>query len=272
MVDWIWRNIICLRVLSTRAFPKRNLYPESTSGLGARANVLDKVICRGQSADMKNDRVQTGILTNRFSGLTSRRAFLKVCGLAGLTVASGGDLYAKVKARNPVRFSKSVRERTRKLSLKEGRWQWIVGHHSAIKYGNAAIYDRAHRERGMENGLAYHFVIGNGIDSGDGEIEMGPRWLKQLQGGHVHREEINEVGIGICLVGNFEETKPTRNQLTAFRELVDYLRSEVVGKQTHFAVHREIDPGRTSCPGRYFPTEQMHRLYGRYETTSVANL
>jgi hypothetical protein len=220
--------------------------------------------------DMKNDGVQTGISANHFSRLSSRRVFLKCFGLAGLTLAAGGDLHAKGKPGNPVRFTKHVRERTRKLSVEQGRWQWIVGHHSAIKNGNAAIYDRAHRERGMENGLAYHFVIGNGIDSGDGEIEMGPRWLKQLQGGHVHREEINEVGLGICLVGNFEETKPTRNQLLAFRELMDYLRSEVVGKKIHFAVHREIDPGRTLCPGRHFPTEQMHRLYGLFMPTSVA--
>jgi N-acetyl-anhydromuramyl-L-alanine amidase AmpD len=114
----------------------------------------------------------------------------------------------------------------------------------------------------MENGLAYHFVIGNGVDSRDGEIEIGPRWLKQIQGGHVHREEINEVGIGICLVGNFERTRPTLKQMAAFQELVDYLRSEVVGTKIRFAVHKEIDPGRTACPGRFFPTAQMHRLYG----------
>ena len=114
----------------------------------------------------------------------------------------------------------------------------------------------------MENGLAYHFVIGNGIDSGDGEIEIGPRWFRQIKGGHVHREEINEVGIGICLVGNFEQTRPTWKQMLAFQELVDYLRSNVVGTRIRFAVHKEIDPGRTACPGRYFPTVQMHRVYG----------
>ena len=139
-----------------------------------------------------------------------------------------------------------------------------MGHHSGIKYGNAVIFDRAHRERGMENGLAYHFVIGNGIDSGDGEIEIGPRWFRQIQGGHVHREDVNEVGVGICLVGNFEETKPTPKQLMAFRELVGYLRSDVVGKNVKFAVHREIDPGRTVCPGRFFPIAEMHRRYGGF--------
>jgi len=193
-----------------------------------------------------------------------RRTFIKYFAIAGIAAALRVDACAKQRSTNSVQFTKGVREQAKDISVPSGRWQWIVGHHSAIKNGNAAIYDRAHRQRGMENGLAYHFVIGNGVDSDDGEIEIGHRWLKQLKGGHVHREDINEVGIGICLVGNFEETRPTRKQLMAFRELVGYLRSDVVGKQVRFAVHREIDPGRTVCPGRYFPIEQMHHLYGAF--------
>jgi N-acetylmuramoyl-L-alanine amidase len=221
---------------------------------------------------MNGDRVQSGIVTSPLSGATSRRAFLKCFAIVGLAISAQQQAQAKgrAKASPSVRFTKLVRAKTKTLSVESGRWQYIVGHHSGIKNGNAAIYDRAHRERGMENGLAYHFVIGNGIDSGDGEIEIGPRWLKQLKGGHVHREEINEVGIGICLVGNFEETKPTAKQLAAFRELVDYLRSDVVGKKVRFAVHKEIDPGRTVCPGRYFPIAEMHRLYGPFEPINVA--
>lgn len=173
-------------------------------------------------------------------------------------------VFAKpAKRQSNLRFTHDVRRLTGRMSVRPNRWQWIVAHHSAIQQGNAAIYGRAHSRRGMENGLAYHFVIGNGVDSGDGEIETGPRWLKQLKGGHVNREEINEVGIGICLVGNFEQSRPTVKQLLAFRELMDFLRSDVIGTRIRFAVHKEIDPGRTACPGRHFPTAQMHRLYGR---------
>ncbi|MGC9452616.1 MAG: LysM peptidoglycan-binding domain-containing protein [Oceanipulchritudo sp.] len=142
------------------------------------------------------------------------------------------------------------------------RWTWIVGHHSATKYGNARIYDRNHRRRGMENGLAYHFVIGNGIDSGDGEIEIGPRWKKQLEGGHVRRREVNLHGIGICLVGNFEEIHPSRRQLAAFTALVDYLGGNVLKKKYTFAVHKEIDRNHTVCPGRNFPVKAMHARFG----------
>lgn len=196
--------------------------------------------------------------------MDTRRDFLKRLASGSAGVAFHLDAYGKRAPQESHPYIADVRRRTRALAIKPRRWRWIVAHHSAIKYGNAAIYDRAHRERGMENGLAYHFVIGNGIDSGDGEIEIGPRWLRQLKGGHVHREDVNEVGIGICLVGNFEETEPTRNQLAAFRQLVEYLRADVVGKRIRFAVHREIDPGRTVCPGRHFPIAAMHRLYGPF--------
>jgi hypothetical protein len=159
------------------------------------------------------------------------------------------------------KFTKEVREVTSKLTIPQGRWKMIICHHSGIKYGNASIYDQEHRQRGMTNGLAYHFVIGNGIDSGDGEIEIGSRWVKQLPGGHVRSEETNKIAIGVCLVGNFAESKPTKNQIAALKELLTYLRNEVVGKNIKFMVHREADPGHTECPGRYFPAKQMRKLF-----------
>ena len=201
--------------------------------------------------------------------MKTRRSFIKYLATASLAAAVPIEVYARKKPESSILFTRKVRKQTATLSIAPGRWQWIVGHHSAIKNGNAAIYDKEHRRRGMENGLAYHFVIGNGIDSEDGEIEIGSRWLRQIKGGHVHREDINEVGIGICLVGNFEETKPSSKQLMAFRELVSYLRSDVVGKKVRFAVHKEIDPGRTVCPGRYFPVAQMHGLYGPFTRGNV---
>jgi N-acetyl-anhydromuramyl-L-alanine amidase AmpD len=177
-----------------------------------------------------------------------------------LCLAAGTGAGTKEPKPKPV-FTKAVRARTRALRVQRDKWRWLVVHHSGTKYGNAAIYDRQHRRRGMENGLAYHFVIGNGLDSGDGEIEIGQRWLKQLQGGHVHSEEVNETGIGICLVGDFEKSWPTRKQMLALRELVAYLRGEAVGKGLKFAVHREVDPNHTACPGRNFPVAEVRSSF-----------
>ncbi|MCC5834082.1 MAG: LysM peptidoglycan-binding domain-containing protein, partial [Opitutales bacterium] len=114
-------------------------------------------------------------------------------------------------------YIQNVIEVTNRLQVPRGRWQYIVGHHSATENGNAASYDRYHREeRRMENGLAYHFVIGNGRASGRGEVEIGNRWIRQLQGGHVRNHDVNMSGIGICLVGNFENRAPFPEQTEAF--------------------------------------------------------
>ena len=155
-----------------------------------------------------------------------------------------------------------VRAETARIRVRKDNWKRIVVHHSAIKYGNAKIYDRSHRERGMKNGLAYHFVIGNGIDSGDGDIEVGPRWKKQLQGGHVKSHQINLSAIGICLVGNFEATHPTRRQLSAFTQLMDWLRRDIVPGAKQFAGHRDLRGEQTICPGKNFPLAAMHARYG----------
>jgi LysM repeat protein len=159
-------------------------------------------------------------------------------------------------------FLAKVRAGTAGIKVQRDKWQRIVVHHSAIKYGNVKKYDAAHRRRGMQNGLAYHFLIGNGIDSGDGEIEIGPRWQKQQLGGHVKNHLINQTAIGICLIGNFEKTHPSKKQLAAFTQLMDWLQGVALGKKVHFAGHRELKGEQTVCPGKHFPLALMHARYG----------
>ncbi len=154
----------------------------------------------------------------------------------------------------------AVRKSTAKIKLNREKWKYIVVHHSATPHGNAKSYDRVDRRHGMENGLAYHFVIGNGRDSKDGEIEIGSRWAKQLHGGHVSKWEYNNHGIGICLVGNFEKEKPTRKQMESLKSLMRYLGDDLLAGKYKFFVHKEINP--TLCPGRNFPTKEMHRIFG----------
>lgn len=142
-------------------------------------------------------------------------------------------------------------------------WRYIVVHHSGTRTGNAKIFDYYHRHvRGMENGLAYHFVIGNGTDSGDGEIEVGDRWYKQLQGGHVRSDAQNEIAIGICLVGDFQADRPTRRQVSALIELVGYLQGKVGDPKPLLFLHRDINIISTDCPGRNFPAAALYRLFG----------
>ena len=150
---------------------------------------------------------------------------------------------------------------TKQIRVDRDRWRYIVLHHSGIENGNAKIYGSAHLRRGMEHGLAYHFVIGNGRDSGEGEIEIGPRWTKQLRGGHVRSTEVNDAGIGICLVGNFEKRRPSARQLESAFALVDWLRAGHVNPKHKITVHRWVDRNHTVCPGRNFPFTTLKRRY-----------
>src|SRR5438132_8907000 len=69
-------------------------------------------------------------------------------------------------------LTRSVIEAIRRAPVKRRRWQFIVVHNSGTRQGNARVFDYYHRHvRRMQNGLAYHFVIGNGTSTGNGQIE-----------------------------------------------------------------------------------------------------
>lgn len=129
-------------------------------------------------------------------------------------------------------------------------WEWIIIHHSDSSYGSAAIMDKWHRQRGFDE-LGYHFVIGNGTNSGDGQIEVGPRWPKQKWGAHDNAldNRYNLNGIGICLIGNFNDTRPTAKQMHSLVKLVVYLM-----RTYHIPPDRVLGHGETKvtqCPGKY---------------------
>ena len=145
-------------------------------------------------------------------------------------------------------LSRSVIDAIRRAPVQRSRWKFIIVHNSGTRQGNAKAFDYYHRKvRRMQNGMAYHFVVGNGRSSGDGEIEIGNRWTRQINGGHVHSDYLNNISLGICLVGDFNRDQPTRAQLEATEELIKYLR-ERCGKADGRAIpvrpHREMNPPR----------------------------
>ena len=134
-----------------------------------------------------------------------------------------------------------------------GKWKYIVIHHTATERGSAAGIDRYHREqRRMVNGMAYHFLIGNGKGMVDGEIAIGNRWKRQIKGGHLASEALNNKAIGICLVGNFEAGRPTKKQMASLKALVDYLTKRCSIPRTSVQKHQEINTKPTNCPGKNF--------------------
>lgn len=142
-------------------------------------------------------------------------------------------------------------------------WHWIVIHHSATRGGSARSIGRNHRlVRHMKNGLAYHFVIGNGHGSPDGKVEIGGRWRRQLQGGHLREKthrgwQLNRESIGICLIGNFMNRGPTAKQVASLKGLLNYLMAITKIDGKHIRRHRKMPDQITECPGLYLPLEEI---------------
>jgi LysM repeat protein len=154
----------------------------------------------------------------------------------------------------------SVQRAINETRVRPGRWKYIVIHHSGVDTGTVASMDRYHREvRHMENGIAYHFVIGNGSGMKDGAIAVCPRWTKQLEGGHLASDAQNQVALGICLVGNFDNHKPTAAQMKSLRSLVQALMARCRLTPAAVKTHQQINVVHTHCPGTKFPVEAFRK-------------
>ena len=150
-----------------------------------------------------------------------------------------------------------------KAHVSETPWQYVVIHHSASESGSVEAIHEGHRQRRDSSGspwlgIGYHFVIGNGKGMKDGAVEATFRWNEQIHGAHSGSVLFNARGIGICLIGNFEKTPPTKAQWQSVQELVKVLavrhgitREKVVG-------HASVKA--TACPGKHFPLKELRAV------------
>lgn len=145
-----------------------------------------------------------------------------------------------------------------KPQTKPREWKHIVLHHTATDTGSVESIHEAHLKNTDKSGkpwlgIGYHFVIGNGQGMDDGTIEPTFRWKQQMHGAHAGASdpEFNQLGVGICLVGNFEEQPPSPAQIASTRRLVTYLKREFRVPEDRVIGHKDIR--ETECPGRLFP-------------------
>ena len=137
-------------------------------------------------------------------------------------------------------------------------------HHSATKNGSAAIFDKWHKEGNYWEGVGYDFVIGNGTDSGDGQVEVTFRWRNQIAGAHcggTRGNWANKYAVGICLVGNFNHTTPTMQQMRSLVKLVRFLQNRYGIPKSRIYGHNTTPGARaTDCPGKYFSVAKLKSM------------
>ncbi len=144
-------------------------------------------------------------------------------------------------------------------------WKYIIIHHTGTEIGNANIIHRSHGDRGFWQGLGYHFLIDNGtLGKGDGQIEMSPRWIKQQSGAHCKAGGMNETGIGVALVGNFNQEPPTARQIESLNYLLRMLSNYYHISSSNIMGHRDVPGANTDCPGRRFPWPVIRQALSKY--------
>lgn len=146
-------------------------------------------------------------------------------------------------------------------SAVEKGWTAIVIHHSGTKNGNAAIFDKWHKKGRYWEGVGYDFVIGNGTNSRDGQVEVTYRWRNQKIGAHCGGTPgnwANKDAVGICLVGNFNHTVPTAQQMRSLVKLVRFLQERYRIPKSRIYGHKTTPGARiTDCPGKRFPMVKL---------------
>lgn len=163
--------------------------------------------------------------------------------------------------------------------IKRSMWKCIVVHHSASDKATPQSMNSWHLQRGWENGLGYHFVIGNGVNYPDGQIFVGPRWRSQQEGAHCKNAAgkffglwrksgyYNDHGIGICLIGDFDKGRPTAKQRESLARLTAFLCAEAGVSPDHVHGHGEVT-GKTKCPGTHLDVAWLRRSVKQINASS----
>lgn len=152
--------------------------------------------------------------------------------------------------------------------VEETEWQYIVIHHSATESGSVETIHAEHLNRRDAEGnpwlgIGYHFVIGNGQGMPDGTVRATFRWNEQIHGAHSGSEVFNARGIGICLIGNFEDTHPSKAQMNSLKSLVKELAARHRITPEKLIGHASVKA--TACPGKHFPLNKIRQVISKTE-------
>lgn len=139
---------------------------------------------------------------------------------------------------------------------KRASTKYIVLHHRAGN-GDVQSIHTQHVNQGY-TGIGYHVYVRR-----DGSVYRG----RPIDTVGAHCIGVNNVSIGVCFEGNFENETMTAAQIKAGQELVSYLK----GLYPSAEVKRHKELYNTACPGKNFPFEEIKKgivTVAKYETAN----
>lgn len=145
----------------------------------------------------------------------------------------------------------------------------IVIHHSVTpqswsKEKTLKVIDDEHHNpniHSFKNGIglyvAYHMLI-----FPDGNIK-DTRPINEV-GHHAGNLPVNNVSVGICLIGNFETDQPTPEQSDSLKRILKSLMADYGITRDNIKLHKEVRLKPTACPGKnithaYIDSLLVHR-------------
>ena len=117
--------------------------------------------------------------------------------------------------------------------------KFLVIHHSQRDIDSPKDIKKRHIKRGWET-IGYHYLIKK-----DGKISKGRS--KKYVGAHVLGH--NKSSLGICLIGNLDESLPTMKQLKTLFKLLRKLSKKYKVPVENILGHREFSNVTKTCPG-----------------------
>lgn len=133
--------------------------------------------------------------------------------------------------------------------------EFIIIHHTGAWEKNPQQVKDYHLSLGWRD-VGYNYLVDYA-----GQVHVG-RSL-DIGGAHCRAGDMNRRGIGVALLGNFEEKPPTKNQVNSLYALCAALCTE---KQIHpdkILGHREVPGAATLCPGQHLDLSAVRRVVRR---------
>ena len=195
--------------------------------------------------DASPTRRRVTVLVSLVGVLTLTSALLRALAPAPLNPQASSSLFA-IEAPE----SLDVLFTSTSVPVLDGRWHYIYIHHSASLGGSAQTLSES------ATGLPDHFVIGNGDGCADGEIQIGQRWTQQSAPGVTPGATYIEPGcISICLIGDFNQTRPTPTQDRRLVQLVSALQNRL--RVPGARVFLDTNTANAAGIGRHFPANEF---------------
>ena len=119
---------------------------------------------------------------------------------------------------------------------------YIVMHHRAGN-GDADSIHKQHLSQGY-SGIGYHYYVRK-----NGQVFQG----RPIDKVGAHCKGYNDKSVGVCFEGNFENEKPTKEQLKAGNNLVKYILN--LYPQAKIVGHKDLMS--TACPGNNFNINEI---------------